>query len=87
MDMTIDAFDYISPEKMSEIVEDEIRYAIQCKRYSSVLGNTPVQEVCAGKALYNCQIGVVMTNSRFTQAAKELGLYSHFNGCGIMGRG
>ena len=29
MDITIDAFDYISPEKMSEIVEDEIRYAIR----------------------------------------------------------
>ena len=29
MDITIDAFDYISPEKMSEIVEDEIRRAIR----------------------------------------------------------
>lgn len=29
MDITIDAFDYISPEKISEIVEDEIRYAIR----------------------------------------------------------
>ena len=29
MDITINAFDYISPEKISEIVEDEIRYAIR----------------------------------------------------------
>lgn len=29
MDITINAFDYITPEKMSEIVEDEIRYAIR----------------------------------------------------------
>jgi hypothetical protein len=29
MDITIDTFDYISPEKISEIVEDEIRYAIR----------------------------------------------------------
>ena len=29
MDITIDAFDYISPEKIHEIVEDEIRYAIR----------------------------------------------------------
>ena len=38
MDITIDAFDYISPEKMSEIVEDEIRYAIrsQIKKESDI---------------------------------------------------
>ena len=29
MDITINAFDYISPEKISEIVEDEIRMAIR----------------------------------------------------------
>lgn len=29
MDITIDAFDYISPEKITEIAEDEIRYAIR----------------------------------------------------------
>ena len=31
-------------------VKNDIRYAIQCKRYSSDLGNTPIQEVVAGKA-------------------------------------
>ena len=38
MDITIDAFDYISPEKISEIVEDEIRYAIrsQIKKESDI---------------------------------------------------
>lgn len=30
-------------------VKNGIRYAIQCKNYSSPLGNTPIQEVCAGK--------------------------------------
>ncbi len=49
-----------------------IKYAIQCKNYSSALGNTPVQEVYAGKIFYNCHVGVVMTNSTFTQGAKEL---------------
>lgn len=29
MNITIDVFDYITPEKMTEIVEDEIRYAIR----------------------------------------------------------
>ena len=52
--------------------KDDIKYAIQCKCYSSDLGNTPVQEVCAGKAFYHCQIGVVMTNRYFTQSAQEL---------------
>lgn len=52
--------------------KDHLRYAIQCKCYSSNLGNTPIQEVCAGKVYYKCQIGVVMTNRYFTKAAQEL---------------
>ena len=52
--------------------KDEIRYAIQCKCYSSNLGNTPVQEVNAGKSLYDCHVGVVMTNRYFTKSAEEL---------------
>lgn len=49
-----------------------IKYAIQCKKYASPLSNTPIQEVHAGKAFYNCHVGVVMTNSTFTPKAKEL---------------
>lgn len=49
-----------------------IKYAIQCKRYSSDLGNTPVQEVHAGKYMYHCHIGAVITNQHFTSGAKEL---------------
>ena len=52
--------------------KDDIRYAIQCKCYSSDLGNTPVQEVWAGKSMYHCQVGVVMTNRYFTKGAREL---------------
>ena len=51
---------------------EEIRYAIQCKCYSSDLGNTPIQEVVAGKTYYKCQIGVVMTNRYFTPSARAL---------------
>lgn len=51
--------------------KDGIRYAVQCKCYSSDLGNTPVQEVNTGKTIYHCQIGVVMTNRYFTKGAKE----------------
>lgn len=46
-----------------------VKYAIQCKCYSSDLGNTPVQEVNTGKVVYHCQIGVVMTNRHFTKGA------------------
>ena len=53
-------------------VKDGIKFAIQCKCYSSDLGNKPVQEVYTGKAIYGCQIGVVMTNRHFTPGAKEL---------------
>lgn len=52
--------------------KDFIKYAIQCKNYNSPVGNTCVQEVHAGKIYYNCHVGVVMTNSTFTQGAKEL---------------
>lgn len=50
--------------------KDGIKYAIQCKNYSSSLGNTPIQEVNAGRIIYGCHIGVVMTNSTFTQGAR-----------------
>lgn len=51
--------------------KDGIKYAVQCKCYSKDLGNKPVQEVNAGKTIYHCQIGAVMTNRYFTQGAKE----------------
>ena len=52
--------------------KDGKKYAIQCKKYSSHLGNTPVQEVFAGKTFYKCDIAVVMTNQTFTQGAIDL---------------
>lgn len=52
--------------------KDGIKYAIQCKCYSSNLGNTPIQEVAAGKSLYRCHVGVVITNRYFTPKATEL---------------
>lgn len=52
--------------------KEGVKYAIQCKRYSHDLGNTPVQEVHAGKAMYNCHVGVVLTNQHFTHGARDL---------------
>ena len=51
--------------------KDGVRYAFQCKCYSTDLGNKPVQEVNAGKAIYRCHVGVVITNRYFTQGAKD----------------
>lgn len=52
--------------------KEDVKFAIQCKRYNSDLGNTPVQEVIAGRKFYHCQVGVVMTNRYFTAGAKAL---------------
>ena len=52
--------------------KEDIKYAIQCKNYSTPLGNKPIQEVYTGKTFYHCHVGVVMTNSTFTKGAIEL---------------
>ena len=49
-----------------------VKYAIQCKCYSSKLGNSPVQEAVAGKNYYKCDVGVVLTNNYFTENAINL---------------
>lgn len=63
--------------------KDGIRYAIQCKCYSTDLGNTLVQEVHTGKSIYHCQVGVVMTNRYFTAGqSKQLKPLAPFSGTG-----
>lgn len=58
--------------------KDEITYAIQCKCYSSNIGNSAVQQAHTGKSLYHKDIAVVMTNRYFTaqaiEEAKSLGV-------------
>lgn len=51
--------------------KDDITYAIQCKCYSSNIGNAAVQQAHTGKSLYHKNVAVVMTNQYFTQQAKE----------------
>ncbi len=53
-------------------LKDEIKYGIQCKCYSSDIGNKAVQEAFSGKSYYDCHIAVVLTNRYFTNSAKEL---------------
>lgn len=52
--------------------KEGVKYAVQCKRYRTDLGNTPVQEVHAGKAMYHCHVGIVITNQHFTEGARAL---------------
>lgn len=51
--------------------KDDITYAIQCKCYSSNIGNAAVQQAHTGKSLYRRDVAVVMTNRYFTQQAKD----------------
>lgn len=51
--------------------KDGITYAIQCKRYSSDIGNAAVQQAHTGKSIYKKDIAVVLTNRYFTAQAKE----------------
>lgn len=52
--------------------KDGLKFAVQCKKWSSPIGNTAIQEVSAGRAFYQCDIAVVLTNSTFTKGAVEL---------------
>ena len=48
------------------------KYGIQCKYYSHTVGNKAVQEAYSGAGFYDCDHAMVMTNSTFSRAAKEL---------------
>ena len=62
---------------------DGIKYGIQCKCYSSDIGNAAVQEVFAGKTFYKCNIGIVLTNRHFSPSAIQL---AETNGIILWGR-
>lgn len=49
-----------------------IRYGIQAKCYSGTVGNSAIQEAFAGKAFYNLDKVIVVTNNTFTKSAVDL---------------
>ena len=49
-----------------------VKIGIQTKCYSGTVGNSAIQESVAGMNYYHCERAMVITNSRFTQAAIEL---------------
>lgn len=49
--------------------KNNMKYGIQCKRYSGNVGYRAVEEAYTGASIYNCDWAVVMTNSKFTKQA------------------
>jgi len=52
--------------------KDGTRTAVQAKRWKKNVGVGAVQEATAAKGKYRCDRATVVTNSRFTKAAREL---------------
>lgn len=52
--------------------KEKTRIAVQVKRYSGKVSNSAVQEVVAAKGFYKCTEGIVVTNSYFTDSARQL---------------
>ncbi|MDO5292384.1 MAG: restriction endonuclease [bacterium] len=48
------------------------KYVVQAKRYSGSVGIKAVQEIIGAKEYYGIENGMVITNSYYTKAAKEL---------------
>lgn len=77
--LKIDGYEYIQHTQKSfdygiDIIaeKDNMKCAIQCKRYNGKIGNDAIQEALAGKVYYDCDIAIVLTNSTFTNSAKKL---------------
>lgn len=51
--------------------DKNVKYGIQCKRYSGNVGWHAIEEAKAGAEYYDCNVAVVMTNSFFTKQAIE----------------
>ena len=51
--------------------KDGVTYAIQCKRYSDLVGVKAIQEAYAGRDYYDRMVGAVLTNQYFTTPAVE----------------
>lgn len=49
-----------------------VKFCAQCKLYSKPVGIAAVQEVIGAKAHYKCAFAMVITNSTYTEAARQL---------------
>jgi len=53
-----------------------VRTVVQAKRYSHRVSLEAIQEAVAAQAKYHCSQAIVVTNSYFTKAAKELAYHN-----------
>lgn len=51
--------------------KEGVSYIIQCKNYSTPVGNKAIQEVYTAKGIYKTDNAIVMTNNIFTAQAKK----------------
>ena len=67
-------FTQASNDKVIDVIakRNGISIGIQCKRYSSAVGISSVQEAFSGKNFYSLDKALVVTNNTFTKAAKDL---------------
>lgn len=63
--------------------KEDIKYAIQVKRYSSLVSRSAVSDAVAGKAHYRCNAAMVVTNSFFSKGAQKL---ARSNKCRLVDR-
>ncbi len=52
--------------------KDGVRWGIQTKRYSGIVGASAVRQVVAGLRMYDCDRAMVITNSTFSAFATRL---------------
>jgi restriction system protein len=53
-------------------IRGNVKAVFQCKKYSQPVGNGAVQEIIAGKHFEQAHIAAVVSNSTYTQSAKQL---------------
>ena len=53
-------------------MKDGIKWGIQAKRYTGLVDVDAVRQVVTALAKYNCQRSMVITNSYYTEVAKEM---------------
>jgi hypothetical protein len=56
---------------------EETRYVIQCKKASKPIGVSAVQEVAGARSYYSADYAVVVADSGFTDAAREMAGRTH----------
>jgi restriction system protein len=58
-------------------MKDGVRWGIQVKRYSGLVGASAVRQVVTALPLYKCDRAMVITNSNYTKNADKLAVYNN----------